>query len=184
MVLSRKSKLSFKHIVNVSLAPEAKKLPATSVAQWDLKSLKSRVSCALDLMCGSGVELNIRFCGDEEMAETNGTFRNKKVPTDVLSFPAMQAVPMVATPPCAVFLGDILVCLPVCRKQAKQHRVTLPHEIEKMVLHGIVHLKGFDHDRSESAWKVMSGLERVLHKELILELGKPEFVEIRERSGP
>jgi ssRNA-specific RNase YbeY (16S rRNA maturation enzyme) len=48
-----------------------------------------------------------------------------------------------------------------------------------MMIHGLVHLKGFDHERNDSAWLVMSGLEKLLQKELIQQMGKPKWTTLR-----
>lgn len=142
-----------------------------SFLRCDKRAARKRIQWVLDLLCEESVELNIRFCDAEEMTETNRQFRGKPKPTDVLSFPPSRSSSEGT-------LGDLLVCVPVCAVQSRQHRVTLSREIERMVIHGIVHLKGLDHERGESAWKVMSALERALAAELRGNLGEADWIEL------
>ena len=70
------------------------------------------------------------------------------------------------------------ICLPVCLAQSKKAKITMSKELEKMIVHGLVHLKGFDHERGDSAWKVMNNLETVLQKELINILKTPTWCSV------
>ncbi len=99
----------------------------------------------------------IRLIGDPEMARLNETYRKKKGPTDVLSFPAaaesakpgtlMQQVRRT----CGEFLGDIAISPKVARRNAKSLGRQLPEELKVLILHGVLHLLGYDHetDRGE-----------------------------------
>lgn len=137
-----------------------------------IPELKKRIQFLLSLICDFSTEVGIRICGEEEMLSTNSYYRGKNYPTDVLSFPYSDEL---ANESEYSYLGDILICLPVCYNQAVKAKVTISQELEKMIIHGIVHLKGFDHERNKSAWKVMTILEQSLQKELQLELGKPNW---------
>jgi probable rRNA maturation factor len=135
------------------------------------KDLNQRIKFVLSLICDFSCELSIKFCLEEEMIQANTQFRNKQKSTDVLSFPNDPSFKMEGDS----YLGDILICLPVCQNQAKKARKTLSQELEKMIIHGIVHLKGFDHERNPSAWKVMNTLESVLQKELVKNFELPTW---------
>jgi rRNA maturation RNase YbeY len=80
-------------------------------------------------------------------------------------------------------LGDVAVCAEVCAEQARRHRCTLAEEIERMIVHGLVHLLGLDHERSPAAFKVMSALEKSIRSELKIEFGAPDFCRIQERPA-
>lgn len=134
-------------------------------------NLKTRIKFILSLICDFSTEISIKFCDTEEMLHTNKTYRKKNYATDVLSFPNST----LQNQEKLVYLGDILICLPVCIEQAKKAKHSLSVELEKMIIHGIVHLKGFDHERNQSAWQVMNVLESVLQKELIRGLNKPTW---------
>jgi probable rRNA maturation factor len=56
--------------------------------------------------------------------------------------------------------------LPVAYHQSTLHRISFEAELDKLIIHGILHLKGFDHERNESAYKIMRKLESVLYDEL------------------
>ncbi|BBH51956.1 rRNA maturation RNase YbeY [Fluviispira sanaruensis] len=137
----------------------------------DMNDIKHRLKFILSLLCDFSTEVSIRFCDSEEMLSINSQFRGKLYPTDVLSFPALDSDPASGFD----YLGDILICLPVCFNQAKRARMTLSEELERMIIHGIIHLKGFDHERNEHAWKVMSHVEKIIKKEVILAMGKANW---------
>lgn len=145
-------------------------------ARFDKTSAKKRISFLLDLLCDTPSSVNIRFCGLEEMRHTNASFRKKDKPTDVLSFPAMPGQrEEYGDPASQLSLGDLLVCIPVCASQARTRRHSLAREVERMIVHGLVHLRGLDHERGDAAWRVMSALEKALLRELDSAFGKPQW---------
>jgi probable rRNA maturation factor len=99
----------------------------------------------------------IRLIGDPEMARLNETYRKKKGPTDVLSFPAATDSAKAGTLRQQVqrargeFLGDIAISPKVARRNAKSLGRQLPEELKVLILHGVLHLLGYDHetDRGE-----------------------------------
>ena len=104
---------------------------------------------------GLGPEcLAVRFIGDTEMARLNETYRKKKGPTDVLSFPAgAQSKPGTLTRQVrwakGRFLGDIAIAPAVARKNAKSLGRSLPEELKVLILHGVLHLLGYDHESDQ-----------------------------------
>lgn len=142
---------------------------------WQRSPLRQRIVYALSLMCERPVSCHIEFVDTLQMATLNWQFRGLDHPTDVLSFPPHPSQQETHTDTNQDVLGELAVCIDVCVKQAKKHKVTVSQEIEKMILHGLIHLKGFDHERSDAAHAVMSGLERSLSKELIKQFGPPDF---------
>lgn len=109
-------------------------------------------------------EVVVRVVDADESAELNETYRRKKGPTNVLSFPfempAGLEVPL---------LGDIVICAPVVAREAleqgKEGRAHWAH----MTVHGVLHLLGYDHLDDDQA-RVMEGLER----EILAKLGYPD----------
>ena len=137
----------------------------------------------MNLVCDFPSALNIRFCDSLEMQQTNLMFRGKDKVTDVLSFPSVPGTQEQSAGSKVLYaLGDLLVCVAVCRKQAKQHRLSLSQEIEKMIVHGLVHLRGFDHERGDASWRTMSVLEKALVKELKSAHGEPNWAQDTLRS--
>lgn len=135
------------------------------------KELKDRVKFVLSLMSDFSQEVSFRFCDRQEMIDANNAYRKKKSATDVLSFPADFSQSKTKYN----YLGDVLICVPVCFEQAKKAKVTLSQELEKMLIHSLVHLKGFDHERNKSAWKVMNCLEVAIQEELVKHYKKPKW---------
>jgi probable rRNA maturation factor len=94
--------------------------------------------------------------GDADLRRLNRQFRGQDYPTDVLSFPA--------APP-AASLGSLAISLARARSQARQFGHGLEHEVEILMLHGLLHLLGMDHEtdsgsmaRAEKRWRARLGL--------------------------
>jgi probable rRNA maturation factor len=104
----------------------------------------------------------IAFVSDAEIARLNKTYRNKNKPTDVLSFPAQSA----KRPNKRKFLGDIAIAPAVARRYAKKNGRTLENEICTLILHGILHLLGYDHETDRGQ---MDRIEHKLRRKLGLE---------------
>ena len=125
--------------------------------------LRALLTQVMNSCVGHPVQLGIRFCGEDESRELNGRYRHKNKPTDVLSFPPFEGAPGVTLAQGERrLLGDLLICVPVCLRQAKEHRHGLRREMEIMLIHGVVHLLGFDHERGAGAQRVMKSLEKAL----------------------
>lgn len=101
----------------------------------------------------SPVELTIRVCDIDEITELNATYRDKHKPTNVLSFPA-DLPPDIDIP----LLGDIIICADVVNQEASEQKKTGDAHWAHMVVHGVLHLLGYDHIEDEEA-QVMEGLE-------------------------
>jgi probable rRNA maturation factor len=147
---------------------------------WDRKAMARRLGFVLDLMCEGAASVHIEFVDELQMGSLNWQFRGKDKPTDVLSFPphrGFEIEPSEALPGSVktTNLGELAICIPVCIAQAKTHRCSWSQEIERMMIHGLVHLKGFDHERSDAAFAVMTLLERGLRTQLNSALGEPDF---------
>lgn len=106
------------------------------------------------------VALGLRIVGDAESAALNGRFRRKSYPTNVLSFP-FEAPPGTRSD----ILGDLVICAPVVRREAHTQRKPVNAHWAHMVVHGILHLRGFDHRKRQDA-AVMEKKEIRLLKEL------------------
>jgi len=99
------------------------------------------------------VELSIRVTNREEMSELNKTYRNKDGATNVLSFPA--ELPAELELP---LLGDLVICAPVVEDEAKQQGKTLQAHWAHIIIHGTLHLLGYDHVDDTDA-EIMENLE-------------------------
>ena len=105
-------------------------------------------------------EVTLRIVGREESAELNGLYRHKTGPTNVLSFP-FEAPPGIKVP----LAGDLVICAPVVRDEAQEQRKSLSSHWAHMVIHGMLHLQGYDHLTDDEA-EIMETLEIALLREL------------------
>jgi len=116
--------------------------------------LQSWVNAALSGLRDSG-ELCIRIVDEPESQELNHQYRGKDKPTNVLSFPfeLPEGVPEMD------LLGDLVVCAAVVEREAEEQGKALHHHWAHMIVHGCLHLLGYDHINDEEA-EIMESLER------------------------
>jgi probable rRNA maturation factor len=98
-------------------------------------------------------EVTIRIVDTQESADLNAQYRNKSGPTNVLSFPF--EAPAGITVPLA---GDLIICAPVVEREAREQRKTATEHWAHMVVHGMLHLQGYDHIEDDEA-EAMEDLE-------------------------
>jgi probable rRNA maturation factor len=142
-------------------------------ARWEvlgLEALAEKAAGAVLLYLGideDEVELSVLGCSDARIAELNAEFRGKPVPTNVLSWPAEERGAeiegdMPELPEADVFgaieLGDIAIAYETCAREAGAAGKTLEAHATHLLVHGILHLLGFDHERDRDA-TLMEGLE-------------------------
>jgi rRNA maturation RNase YbeY len=128
---------------------------AVRVARRPLELFLARVRRELGI---GEADVTICFVSDAEIARMNQAFRKKKGPTDVLSFPAVDrgvpvSLPRRRKPGTAAqrsksetFLGDVAISPATARRNAKKLGRTLPSELQVLILHGVLHLLGYDHE--------------------------------------
>jgi probable rRNA maturation factor len=141
---------------------------AARLAQRPLELFLHRVWDELGL---EGAEVAICLVSDAEIARMNESFRGKKGPTDVLSFPAAKRAKRVAIPARRErrsslkrkYLGDVAISPAAARRNAKTYGRTLGNEIRILILHGVLHLLGYDHETDRGA---MNRLEQLLRRRL------------------
>ena len=98
-------------------------------------------------------ELNIRLVDEAESRSLNREYRGKNSPTNVLSFPF--EAPLVVE---SDLLGDLAICAPVVAREAREQNKPLRAHWAHMVVHGVLHLLGFDHQNEQEA-EEMEGME-------------------------
>jgi rRNA maturation RNase YbeY len=106
-------------------------------------------------------ELSIALIGNVEMQRLNAQYRNKNYPTDVLSFPAE-----VSSPGGVHLLGDVIISVDKARQQANERERTLEQELVTLLIHGVLHLLGFDHERSAKDARIMRQREKKIYRAL------------------
>lgn len=107
-------------------------------------------------------ELSILLVSDPVIHRFNRDYRGKDRPTDVLSF--AQGEGEGATP--AGVLGDVVISVDTAQRQADERGETLGRESERLLIHGVLHLLGYDHERSAAEARRMQRRERVLARAL------------------
>ncbi len=125
------------------------------------RRLKLVALALLQLAKREEAELSLALVGNAEMQKLNARYRHKDYPTDVLSFPAAKNLPR-ETP----LLGDVIISVDKAAEQAKEQQRTLDQEIATLLIHGIVHLLGYDHERSAKDARIMTRMEKKMARQL------------------
>lgn len=110
-------------------------------------------------------ELTVRLVDEAESAMLNATYRHKPGPTNVLSFPFEPPVAEVDTG----FIGDVVICVPVVAREAVTQGKSVEAHWAHMVMHGVLHLLGYDHQEAAQA----EAMER-LEVQMLAAMGYPD----------
>ena len=110
-------------------------------------------------------ELGVMFVGDRHMRRLNKQFRNKDHTTDVLAFPMRGARPH-CVPGRRELLGDVVISVPTAERQARHARHSLSEELIALLIHGILHLCGYDHERNDAEARRMRRREHKVRSRL------------------
>lgn len=129
--------------------------------KFSSRRLKQVALALLQLARREDAELSLALIGDTEMQRLNAQYGHKDYPTDVLSFPAAKNLPAEAR-----LLGDVIISVDKAAEQAKERQRTLDQEIVTLLIHGFVHLLGYDHERSVKDARIMTRLEKKIAHEL------------------
>jgi probable rRNA maturation factor len=107
-------------------------------------------------------ELSLELIGDGRMRRLNREYRKKDRPTDVLAFPIREAAMPRGVRPVTQMLGDVVISLPTAVRQAKEAGRSIDDELAMLLVHGMLHLCGYDHERNRRQAARMSRRERAL----------------------
>ena len=121
---------------------------------------RSWVAAALAPL-NQSVELVIRVVDQQESRQLNSRYRGKDKPTNVLSFPFVAPAGVSSH-----HLGDLVICAPVVKREAREQNKRETDHWAHMVVHGVLHLRGMDHQTEEQA----NGMEE-LEKQILARLG-------------
>lgn len=136
--------------VDIQIACDHRCPPKAALRQWVFAALE-----------GQPAEVSLAIVDEAQIAALNQRFRHRDGPTNVLSFPfeAPSGVPL-------TFLGDVVICAPVVAREAAAEGKPEAAHFAHMVVHGVLHLRGFDHQTPEQA-EAMETRER----EILARLG-------------
>ena len=103
---------------------------------------------------GAEVELGLVIATEERVKKLNRDYRGRDEPTDVLAFSAREEVgadlpPFVQPPDGVLHLGEVIISYPQAAIQAEEHRHSIKKEIAILIIHGVLHLLGYEHDKPE-----------------------------------
>jgi probable rRNA maturation factor len=128
----------------------------------------------------SRAELTVSLVHDAEIHRLNRDYRDTDRPTDVLAF-AMREGARVAGD--SAVLGDVVISLDTAARQARQRQVSTADEVRTLLIHGVLHLLGYDHERSATEARRMKLIERRLFRALAASLQRPSPRPALRRSG-
>jgi len=112
---------------------------------------------------GAEVELGIVVTGQEQLHALNRDYLGENRPTDVLSFSAREGEePFVMPPDGVTHLGEVIISYPQAVIQAGEHQYPVSREITTLLVHGLLHLLGYDHDTPELEQKMFSRAADIL----------------------
>ena len=160
----RKRALRYPLIVTVQIATGRKGVPhARTLSEWAKVAYTYGRERATGLLkrrrhaAPASLSLTIRIVGMAESRALNRTWRSKDRPTNVLSFPGLGADSEPAVED-MLPLGDLAICAPVVAREAREQDKSLQAHWAHMVVHGVLHLLGYDHENDREA-TVMEGAE-------------------------
>lgn len=134
------------------------RLIRVTVRQATLRRLAERVLAAVG---EAQSELSIDLVGDGRMRRLNRQYRKKDRATDVLAFAMRESVS-----PVSALLGDVVISVPTALRQAKEGGRSLSEELAWLLVHGVLHLCGYDHERSDAEARRMKLREQKVLRSL------------------
>jgi probable rRNA maturation factor len=127
-----------------------------SLPLW-IKEAKSFIQAVLKTLGYNNWELSVLFCNNRFIKTLNAQYRNKDEPTDILSFPIGE------TSPDGNFLaGDIVISLDALEENSRFFKIPENEELRRLLVHGILHLSGNDHDTNGTNEPMLKAQEKIL----------------------
>ena len=120
-----------------------------------------RASCGALESAAAPIEIAIRLTSDAEVHALNREWRGKDKPTNVLSFPMLERTALLALPAEGPpeLLGDVALAVETCTREAAEKGISLADHAAHLIVHGLLHLAGYDHETSPEDAAAMEALE-------------------------
>ena len=154
----------------INIEPPSSTLDLSTISRSGLSRFLKRAQAVV----GLDGTVEVLLTTDAELKRLNRTFRGKNKPTDVLSFPGMAEI-------AGGHSGDIAISLETAARQAAEHGHGLRDEVRILLLHGVLHLAGEDHEADNGE---MAAREAKLRRTLRLPLSLTERVALPVRREP
>jgi len=132
------------------------RLARLAVRQASLVRVLERVLAAVG---EARSDLSVELVGDSRMRRLNRDYRKQDRPTDVLAFPMRES-----DNPYPTLLGDVVISVPTALRQASEEGRSLDDELATLLVHGVLHLCGYDHERNKKEATLMRRRERAILK--------------------
>ncbi len=130
---------------------------------WETLALRAAEAIAAHApeLANPRLSASLLFADDGEVHALNREWRGKDKPTNVLSFPMLERADLLALPPAGPpeLLGDIALALETCTREAAEKGLPLDHHAAHLIVHGLLHLAGHDHEISAADARAMEQLE-------------------------
>lgn len=148
-------------LMEINLEPENLSLPLKTVET--VQTVLQKTAKLLEL--ADETEISVLLVDNPTIQELNRDYREKDVPTDVLSFPLEEEMegdgePEIIGGPVARMLGDIVISIEKAETQAAEYGHSVERELAFLLVHGLLHLLGHDHEKDETAKKLMRSEEK------------------------
>jgi rRNA maturation RNase YbeY len=124
-------------------------------------ALAKLAQCVIAAAGEPEAQLSVLLVGDRRMRRLNQLYRGRDYPTDVLAFPMREA-----GGPASPLLGDVVISLPQAIRQAEGDGHSLDHELATLLIHGTLHLLGYDHERGGREAERMRRKERAIMRQV------------------
>ena len=113
------------------------------------------------------VEMGLVITTEERVQQLNQSYRGRDEPTDVLAFSAIEEIgkgfpPFIPPPDGMLHLGEVIISYPQAAMQAEEHQHSLKKEITILIIHGVLHLLGYEHDKPELERQMRAREEEIL----------------------
>jgi probable rRNA maturation factor len=118
----------------------------------ELEKIRTKARKILNALACYDSELSIVLVDDDQMSSLNKKYRNRRGSTNVLAFAMREGEFGDISPQ---LLGDVIISLPTAQREAEEAGISLDNMIFRLLIHGILHLVGFEHDRGEDAAREM-----------------------------
>ncbi len=121
------------------------------------RSVRSAVAHSRHAFLADGeAEVSVKFTSDEEVRALNAAWRGKDRATNVLSFPMADSQDIATSP----MLGDIVLAHGICSAEAAEKRIEIEAHASHLLVHGALHLLGYDHETGDDEAEAMEAVER------------------------